>query len=513
MNIVRRFGIMIKLVDLSKFERGITMSEKNVRTRFAPSPTGFMHVGNLRTALYEYLIAKSLGGTFVLRIEDTDQERLVQGAVDIIYNTLEQVGLKHDEGPDVGGEFGPYVQSERKDIYLPYAEQLVREGKAYYCFCTKERLDSLHAAKEDGEFSGGYDRHCRDLPKEEVERLLSVNTPYVIRQRMPIEGSTTFDDAVYGSITIENKELEDQVLIKSDGYPTYNFANVIDDHLMQITHVVRGCEYLTSTPKYNLLYEAFGWEIPTYVHLPLIMGKNEDGSVSKLSKRHGSTGFADLIKEGYLPETIVNYIALLGWCPKENRELFTLPELVENFSIDGISKSPAVFDYDKLTWFNGEYIRSMPEKQFIADAMPYFKEVFPQQEKNWHVLASILQPRVTKFIQIPEMIAFLKDLPDYPADFFVNKKSKTNLENSAVMLEEAIGVLENTDDWSVETLHDRLMELAQKLEAKNGTLLWPVRIAAAGMQVTPGGAMEILAILGKEESLRRLHIGLEKLKA
>lgn len=513
MNIVRRFGIMIKLVDLSKFERGITMSEKNVRTRFAPSPTGFMHVGNLRTALYEYLIAKSLGGTFVLRIEDTDQERLVQGAVDIIYNTLEQVGLKHDEGPDVGGEFGPYVQSERKDIYLPYAEQLVREGKAYYCFCTKERLDSLHAAKEDGEFSGGYDRHCRDLPKEEVERLLSVHTPYVIRQRMPIEGSTTFDDAVYGSITIENKELEDQVLIKSDGYPTYNFANVIDDHLMQITHVVRGCEYLTSTPKYNLLYEAFGWKIPTYVHLPLIMGKNEDGSVSKLSKRHGSTGFADLIKEGYLPETIVNYIALLGWCPKENRELFTLPELVENFSIEGISKSPAVFDYDKLTWFNGEYIRSMPEGQFVADSMPYFKEVFPEQEKNWHVLASILQPRVTKFIQIPEMIAFLKDLPDYPADFFVNKKSKTNLENAAVMLEEAIGVLENTDDWSVENLHDRLMELAQKLEVKNGTLLWPVRIAAAGMQVTPGGAMEILAILGKEESLRRLHIGLDKLKA
>lgn len=514
MNIVRRFDIMIKLIDFYPNLRGaITMSEKNVRTRFAPSPTGFMHVGNLRTALYEYLIAKSLGGTFVLRIEDTDQERLVQGAVDIIYNTLEQVGLKHDEGPDVGGEFGPYVQSERKDIYLPYAEQLVREGKAYYCFCTKERLDSLHAAKEDGEFSGGYDRHCRDLPKEEVERLLSANTPYVIRQRMPIEGSTTFDDAVYGSITIENKELEDQVLIKSDGYPTYNFANVIDDHLMQITHVVRGCEYLTSTPKYNLLYEAFGWEIPTYVHLPLIMGKNDDGSVSKLSKRHGSTGFADLIKEGYLPETIVNYIALLGWCPKENRELFTLPELVENFSIDGISKSPAVFDYDKLTWFNGEYIRSMPEEQFIANAMPYFKEVFPEQEKNWHVLASILQPRVTKFIQIPEMIAFLKDLPDYTADFFVNKKSKTNLENSAVMLDEAIGVLENTDDWSVENLHDRLMELAQKLEVKNGTLLWPVRIAAAGMQVTPGGAMEILAILGKEESLRRLHIGLDKLKA
>ena len=489
------------------------MPEKSVRTRFAPSPTGFMHVGNLRTALYEYLIAKSLGGTFVLRIEDTDQERLVEGAVHIIYNTLQQVGLNHDEGPDIGGEYGPYVQSERKNIYQPYAEQLVQEGKAYYCFCTKERLDSLHSAKEDGEFSGGYDRHCRDLPSAEVERLLAAHTPYVIRQRMPIEGSTTFDDVVYGSITIENKELEDQILIKSDGYPTYNFANVIDDHLMHITHVVRGCEYLTSTPKYNLLYQAFGWEVPTYVHLPLIMGKNEDGSVSKLSKRHGSTGFADLINEGYLPETIVNYIALLGWCPKENRELFNLPELVENFSIDGISKSPAIFDYDKLTWFNGEYIRAMSQDKFILSAMPYFKEVFPDQELNWQVLASILQPRVTKFTQIPEMIAFLKDLPDYSADFFINKKSKTNLENSGEMLKEAINVLENVNDWTVNVLHDALIELAEKLEVKNGTLLWPVRIAAAGMLVTPGGAMEILAILGKQESVRRLSIGLDKLKA
>jgi len=489
------------------------MQQKTVRTRFAPSPTGFMHVGNLRTALYEYLIAKSLGGTFVLRIEDTDQERLVEGAVDIIYNTLDKVGLKHDEGPDVGGEYGPYVQSERKNIYQPYAEQLVREGKAYYCFCSKERLDALHESKEDGTFSGGYDRHCRDLPTEEIDRLLQAGTPHVIRQRMPIEGSTTFDDVVYGSITIENRELEDQILIKSDGYPTYNFANVIDDHLMHITHVVRGCEYLTSTPKYNLLYQAFGWDVPTYVHLPLIMGKNEDGSVSKLSKRHGSTGFEDLIREGYLPQTIVNYIALLGWCPKENRELFTLSELVENFSIDGISKSPAVFDYDKLTWFNGEYIRAMSEQEFIDNAMPYFRKVFPDAELNWQVLASILQPRVTKFTQIPEMISFLKELPEYPADFFVNKKSKTNLENSAQMLKESIAELEKTDDWSVDNLHDALIALAQKLEVKNGTLLWPVRIAAAGMTVTPGGAMEILAILGKQESIRRLRIGLEKLQA
>jgi glutamyl-tRNA synthetase len=317
---------------------------KKVRTRFAPSPTGIMHVGNLRTALFEYLIAKSNGGDFILRIEDTDRERYVEGALEVIYRTLDMVGLKHDEGPDVGGDYGPYVQSERKELYRKYAEQLVAEGKAYRCFCSKERLESLHQAKEEN--GGGYDRHCRNLPKEEVERLLAAGTPYVIRQKMPLEGSTTFNDVVYGPITIENKELEDQILLKSDGYPTYNFANVIDDHLMKITHVVRGCEYLSSTPKYNLLYEAFGWEVPTYVHLPLIMGKNADGSVSKLSKRHGSTSFQDLIQEGYLARAIVNYIALLGWCPKDNRELFTLDELVENFSIDGISKSPAVFDYD-----------------------------------------------------------------------------------------------------------------------------------------------------------------------
>ena len=333
-----------------------------VRTRYAPSPTGFMHVGNLRTALYEYLIAKSQGGKFILRIEDTDQERLVDGAVEVIYRTLDMVGLKHDEGPDVGGEYGPYVQSQRKDMYKPYAEQLVKEGKAYYCFCTKERLDALHQEQGVG---GGYDRHCRDLPQEEVDRLLAQGVPYVIRQKMPLEGSTTFQDAVYGEITVENKELEDQILLKADGYPTYNFANVIDDHSMHITHVVRGCEYLSSAPKYNLLYEAFGWEVPTYVHLPLIMGKNEDGCVSKLSKRHGATSFEDLMADGYLPEAVTNYIALLGWCPKDNQEMFTLEGLAESFSIDGISKSPAVFDYDKLTWFNGEYIRGKSPEEFL----------------------------------------------------------------------------------------------------------------------------------------------------
>ncbi len=483
------------------------MSE--VRTRFAPSPTGFMHVGNLRTALYEYLLAKSQGGKFVLRIEDTDQERLVEGATDVIYNTLRQVGLQHDEGPDIGGPYGPYVQSERKGIYLPYAKQLVAEGKAYYCFCTKERLDSLH--DENG--IGGYDRHCRDLPQEEVDRLLKSGQPWVIRQKMPIEGSTTFVDSVFGEITIENSELEDQILIKSDGYPTYNFANVIDDHLMHITHVVRGCEYLTSTPKYNLLYQAFGWDVPTYVHLPLIMGRNADGSTSKLSKRHGSTGFADLVREGYLPQAIVNYIALLGWAPKDsNQELFTLEELVEHFRTDGISKSPAVFDYDKLTWMNGEYIKKMPQPVFIEQAMPYFQEVFGAQEKDWTVLAEMLQPRVLKLPEIPEMLAFFKELPEYDAALFVNKKSKANLENAPVMLQAAIEDLEAQQDWSVPSLHDNLLALAQKLGVKNGTLLWPVRIAAAGQKVTPGGAMEILSLLGREESLRRLRLGQDKLR-
>lgn len=478
-----------------------------VRTRFAPSPTGFMHVGNLRTALYEYLVAKSQQGTFVLRIEDTDQERYVEGATDVIYNTLQQVGLRHDEGPDCGGEYGPYVQSERKALYKPYAEQLVREGKAYYCFCTKERLESIHT---EGEF-GGYDRHCRDLPADEIQRLLDAGTPYVIRQRVPLEGATSFDDTVYGTITIENKEIEDQVLLKSDGYPTYNFANVIDDHLMHITHVVRGCEYLTSTPKYNLLYEAFGWEKPVYVHLPLIMGKNEDGSVSKLSKRHGSTSFQGLLEDGYLAPVITNYIALLGWCPKDNQEIFSLAELEKAFSIDGISKSPAVFDYDKLLWFNGEYIKRMSAEEFRANAMPYYKEVFGDAEKPWDVLDTILQPRISKFSEIPQLLAFFKELPEYGTELFVNKKSKANLENAPVMLKAAIETLEGVSDWQMDAIHGALIELAQTLGVKNGTLLWPVRIAAAGQTVTPGGAMEILAVLGREEALRRLTIGLEKL--
>ncbi|MGN0454933.1 MAG: glutamate--tRNA ligase [Ruminococcus sp.] len=479
----------------------------DVRTRYAPSPTGFMHVGNLRTALYEYLIAKSQGGKFVLRIEDTDRERYVDGAVDVIYNTLKIAGLKHDEGPDIGGDYGPYVQSERKNMYLPYAQQLIKEGKAYRCFCSKERLEKL----QEDTVGGGYDRHCRDLPQEEIDRLLKEGVPYVIRQKMPLEGSTTFKDAVFGEITVENSELQDQILIKTDGYPTYNFANVIDDHTMGITHVVRGSEYLSSTPKYNLLYQAFGWEIPTYVHLPLIMGKNEDGSVSKLSKRHGATGFEDLIKEGYLPQAIINYIALLGWCPKDNREIFTLKELEQAFSIDGISKSPAVFDYDKLSWFNGEYIRAMSPEEFTSAAMPYYRQVFGDKEMPWEKFAEILQKRVVKLTEIPAMLDFFAELPEYDKELFVNKKSKTNLENTPGVLQEAYERLKALPDWDNTSIHDCLINMAQEKELKNGTVMWPVRIAAAGKTVTPGGAVEILDILGREESLRRLEIGLEKL--
>lgn len=483
------------------------MSVKKVRTRFAPSPTGFMHIGNLRTALYEYLIAKSMDGDFILRIEDTDQERLVDGAVDVIYDTLKAVGIKHDEGPDIGGDYGPYVQSMRKDMYLPYAQKLVEQGLAYYCFCSKERLDSL---KGDSEFSQGYDRHCRDLPKSEVERLLKENVPYVIRQKMPLEGSTTFEDSVFGTITVENSELEDQILIKTDGYPTYNFANVIDDHSMNITHVVRGCEYLSSTPKYNLLYEALGFDIPTYIHLPLIMGKNEDGTVSKLSKRHGAVSFNELINDGFLPEAIINYIAFLGFCPEENREIFSLDELVKIFSIDRISKSPAIFDYDKLSWFNSEYIRMMPLDKFADLAAPYIKKAIGE-DFDFKKIAAILQKRVAKFTEIKDMVSFFNNLPEYSKDLFINKKSKTNLEISKKMLENAIPALENLDSWDHNSIHDCLIDLACKLEVKNGTMMWPIRIAISGKLVTPGGAIEILDILKKDESLKRLKQGLIKL--
>lgn len=485
------------------------MADQKVRTRYAPSPTGSMHVGNLRTALYEYLVAKSQGGTFVLRIEDTDRERYVEGAVDIIYNTLKSAGISHDEGPDVGGDFGPYVQSERKDMYLPYAQQLIDDGKAYRCFCTKERLEKL----QEDSVGGGYDRHCRDIPKEESDRLAAQGVPFVIRQKMPLEGSTTFEDAVYGSITVENSELQDQILIKTDGYPTYNFANVIDDHTMGITHVVRGSEYLSSTPKYNLLYEAFGWEIPTYIHLPLIMGKDEDGNVSKLSKRHGSTSFEDLVKEGYLPQAIINYIALLGWCPKDNQEIFSMDELIGVFSVDGISKSPAIFDYDKLEWMNGEYIKRMSLDEFAAVAEPYLKQGIKNESTDLKKVAAILQQRVTRLTQIPDMVSFFDVQPEYEKELFVNKKSKTNLENSPVVLQMVIDKLKALESWDHDSIHDCLINLAQEQGLKNGTVMWPARIAVSGKTVTPGGAIEILDILGREEAIGRMEKGLAKLKA
>ena len=482
-----------------------------VRTRYAPSPTGFMHVGNLRTALYEYLIAKSNNGDFVLRIEDTDRERLVPGAVDVIYETLKEVGLKYDEGPNIGGKYGPYVQSERKNLYKQMAEQLVKEGKAYYCFCTKERLDNLHNQQNSkGETFGGYDRHCRNLTPEEIEKLLIEKTPHVIRQKVPTEGFTTFEDAVYGTITVKNSEIEDQILIKTDGYPTYNFANVVDDNAMRITHVVRGSEYLSSTPKYDLLYEAFGWQKPTYIHLPLIVGKNPDGTVSKLSKRHGATGFGDLVQLGYLPQAIINYIALLGWSPNDNKEIFSLEELVEAFSIDRICKSPAIFDYDKLNWFNSEYIKAMPLKKFTEIAMPYFKNII-KENLNWNKLAEILQKRLVTLKQIPEMITFFSELPDYDKELFMNKKSKTTLESSKQVLSAVISELSYLTDWNYNSIHECLIELAERMKVKNGTVMWPVRIAVSGMLVTPGGAIEILEILGKSESLRRINLGLEKL--
>ena len=482
-----------------------------IRTRFAPSPTGFMHVGNLRTALYEYLVAKHAGGTFILRIEDTDRERYVEGAEQVIYDTLAIAGLGHDEGPDIGGDYGPYVQSERLNMYKPYAEQLIKDGKAYRCFCTKERLESLRENAADG--VTGYDRHCRNLSEEEIEANLKAGIPYVIRQKMPLDGETSYHDFVYGDITFPNKDLDDQILIKTDGFPTYNFANVIDDHTMGITHVVRGSEYLSSTPKYNLLYEAFGWEIPTYIHLPLIMGKSvdEEGKevISKLSKRHGSTGFLDLINEGYLPEAIINYIALLGWAPKNTREIFSLEDLVKEFDVSGISKSPSVFDYDKLAWVNAEHIKLMDEETFLAHAKPFYDKAGVRPD-CYAMLDELLKPRITKFNEIAEKLAFLESYADYDVSLFEHKKSKSTVESSKEMLEAAIPVLENTA-WEREALTEALMTLAQQKEVKNSVVMWPVRIAASGVAVTPGGCSEVLILLGREESLRRLNEGLSKL--
>ena len=477
-----------------------------VRTRFAPSPTGYMHVGNLRTALYTWLIARHAGGTFILRIEDTDQGRLVEGATDVIYRTMTECGLTHDEGPDVGGPTGPYIQSERRDLYLPYAQLLVEKGAAYYCFCEKT---------ESEEDSGDFDRAddpCRNLSAEEVAANLSAGKPYVIRQRIPHEGTTTFHDVSFGDITVENKTLDDQVLLKRDGLPTYNFANVVDDHLMGITHVVRGSEYLSSAPKYNLLYEAFGWDIPTYVHCSPVMRDQHN----KMSKRHGDPSYEDLKAQGYLTDAILNYVALLGWAPKGERseqEVFSLDELVEAFDIAGISKSPAIFDIEKLTYFNATYLRALAPEEFAKVAEPYIRQSVKNPAIDTAAIAALLQARCEKLTDIPEKVDFFDQLPDYDVEFFTNKKSKTNAEVSLKMLEAAIPALEAIPDWTVDAVHDTLIDLATSLEAKNATLMWPVRIAVAGKLVTPGGAVELCHILGKEETLRRLRQGCAKLQA
>lgn len=483
---------------------------KKVRTRYAPSPTGRMHVGNLRTALYEYLIAKHEGGDFLLRIEDTDQERYVEGAVDIIYRTLEITGLVHDEGPDKDGGCGPYVQSERQaaGIYMKYAKELIEKGEAYYCFCSKERLSTLKSVvsdEEDKEITK-YDKHCLHLSKEEIEANLALGIPYVIRQNNPTEGTTTFHDAVYGDITVDNAELDDMILIKSDGYPTYNFANVVDDHLMGITHVVRGNEYLSSTPKYTRLYQAFGWEEPVYIHCPLIT----DEEHKKLSKRSGHSSFEDLIEQGFVSEAVVNFIALLGWSSGTNEEIFSLEELIEKFDYRHINKSPAVFDMAKLRWMNSEYIKKMDNDRYYELALPYIKEVI-KKDLDLKKIADLVKTRIETFLDIKNMIDFFEELPDYDTSMYVHKKMKTDEEISLNILKEQLPLLEALDDYSIQGIESVLMGYIKEKGIKNGTGLWPIRTAVSGKQSTPGGAYEIMNIIGKEESLRRIRIAIDKL--
>jgi glutamyl-tRNA synthetase len=490
-------------------KKGENIAMSKVRTRFAPSPTGRMHVGNLRTALYAYLITKHEGGDFILRIEDTDQERYVEGAVDIIYRTLAETGLIHDEGPDKDGGYGPYVQSERqaKGIYLEYAKKLIEKGEAYYCFCDKERLESLKTTVAGKEISI-YDKHCLHLSKEEVEEKLASGIPYVIRQNNPTEGTTTFEDEIYGDITVDNAELDDMILIKSDGYPTYNFANVVDDHLMGITHVVRGNEYLSSSPKYNRLYEAFGWEVPVYIHCPLITDENHQ----KLSKRCGHSSFEDLVEQGFLTEAIVNFVALLGWSPADNQEIMSLDELVAKFDYHHMSKSPAVFDYTKLKWMNGEYIKKMDFDAFYEKALPYIKEVITK-DYDLKKIAKMVQTRIEIFPDIKDHIDFFEELPEYDVAMYTHKKMKTNAETSLEVLTEVLPILEKQDDYSNDALYAALLKYVEEKGCKNGYVMWPIRTAVSGKQMTPGGATELMEVLGKEESLNRIRKGIELLQA
>lgn len=479
-----------------------------VRTRFAPSPTGRMHVGNLRTALYAYLIAKHEGGDFILRIEDTDQERYVEGALDIIYHTLKETGLVHDEGPDLDGGVGPYVQSERQaqGIYLKYAKELVEKGEAYYCFCDKERLESLKQEVAGKEIIV-YDKHCLHLSKEEVEAKLAAGVPYVIRQNIPNEGTTSFEDEIYGKIEVPNSELDDMILIKSDGYPTYNFANVVDDHLMGITHVVRGNEYLSSSPKYNRLYAAFGWDVPVYVHCPLITNEEH----KKLSKRCGHSSYEDLIEQGFVTEAVVNYVALLGWCPSDNREIFSLEELVEAFDYHHMNKSPAVFDMGKLRWMNGEYIKAMDFDKFYERALPYLKEAI-HKDLDLKKIASQVKTRIEVFPEIKELIDFYEEVPEYDTQMYCHKKMKTTEETSLNLLKEVLPLLVAQDDYSNDALFEALVAFGKEHGYKTGYIMWPIRTALSGKQTTPAGATEILEILGKEESIKRIHAAIEKLE-
>ena len=475
-----------------------------VRSRFAPSPTGYMHIGNLRTALYEYLVAKSAGGKFILRIEDTDQERYVEGAVDIIYKTMQMVGLQHDEGPDVGGDYGPYVQSERKPIYKEYADKLVDLGGAHYCFCSEEELEAQRKACEEAGIPFKFRDPCKKLSVEEARKRIAAGEKYTVRQTIDPKGTVSFDDCVYGHVTVEAKTLDEGILLKSDGLPTYNFANVVDDHLMKITHVLRGNEYLSSTPKYNLMYQAFGWDIPTYVHLPPIM-KDEH---NKLSKRNGDASFQDLVAKGYLPEAIVNYIILLGWSAKNDEEIFSMTELEKIFNIEGINKSPAIFDIEKLKWMNGVYMRNLPAEKFHELALPYYKDAI-KRDIDLVVLSKCVQPRVNILSEIPEAVDFIDTLPAYDIEMYVNKKMKTTPEIALKALEEAKQVIAGMTDWSsVEAVHDPLLAMPEKLGMKNGQVLWCVRVAISGRESTPGGVMELAEILGKEETLRRMDFSI-----
>ena len=476
-----------------------------VRTRFAPSPTGYMHVGNLRTALYTYLIARHAGGKFILRIEDTDQQRQVEGAVEVIYKTMAQCHLEHDEGPDVGGPVAPYIQTERQPYYKEYAQLLMERGHAYRCFCEKTESE-----EDSGDFDRGDDP-CRSMSREESDRRAAAGEPYVIRQLIPHEGSTTFHDEIFGDITVDNSTLDDQVLLKRDGLPTYNFANVIDDHLMGITHVVRGSEYLSSAPKYNLLYEGFGWEIPKYVHCSPVMRDAHN----KMSKRHGDPSYEDLIAQGFLTDAVINYVTLLGWSPRgeqAEQEIFSLKELIDCFDIGGISKSPAIFDIEKLKYFNSEYIRAMSPEAFAKIAEPYIRSAVKNPAYDAAAIAALLQQRTEVLTDIPEKLDFFDSLPDYDKELFIHKKSKSGLESSKQTLELMLQRFEALESWDDESIMNAMLALAQELGVKNSVVMWPVRIAAAGKAVTPGGAVEICRILGREETLRRLKLGLEKLK-